>query len=94
VIAAPALKALRAIDQEVRVALKEFMHLPQSISNGIIYCRKGDGGLGFPKLEELVPRESLEAVFVWENRPILHYRLSLLAHGRLPVSVAWPTPYG
>jgi hypothetical protein len=61
VIAAPALTALRAIDQEVKVAIKDFMHLPQSISNGIIYCRKGDGGLGFPKLEELVPRVALEA---------------------------------
>jgi hypothetical protein len=61
VIAAPALTALKAIDQEVRVAIKEFMHLPQSISDGIIYCRKGDGGLGFPKLEQLVPRVSLEA---------------------------------
>jgi hypothetical protein len=83
VLAAPALTALRAIDQEVRVAIKEFMQLPQSISDGIIYCRKGDWGLGFPKLENLIPRVSLEAGLRLGKSPdpTRHSKLFLLSHG-------------
>lgn len=61
VVAMPPKALLLAMDQELRVAFKQILHLPQSICNGIIYCGKTDGGLGFPRLQELVPRVSLLA---------------------------------
>lgn len=59
VISLPARTFLDAMDQELRVAVKQVLHLPQSICNGVIYCSRRDGGLGFPKMQELVPRISL-----------------------------------
>lgn len=61
VVAIPSKALLLAMDQELWVAVKQILHLPQSICNGIIYCGGTDGGLGFPKLQELVPRVSLLA---------------------------------
>ncbi|KAL0098553.1 hypothetical protein PUN28_020509 [Cardiocondyla obscurior] len=45
----------------VRTHIRKTLHLPQSICNGVIYCNKKDGGLGFTKLQELIPRMSLDA---------------------------------
>jgi hypothetical protein len=59
VLATPAARVLKALDQVLRVAIRKILHLPQSTCNCIIYCGRGDGGLGFPKLEELVPRVGL-----------------------------------
>lgn len=51
VIAAPAVRVLKALDQELRVLIRNILHLLQSTCNGVIYCGRGDGGLDFPKLE-------------------------------------------
>lgn len=59
VIAVPAISVLRGIDQELRVAVKEYFHLPMSTANGLIHCRNADGGLGVQRLAELVPRVAL-----------------------------------
>lgn len=61
VLAAPPVTYLRQLDQELRVVIKDIYHLPQSTTNGLIYCGKRDGGLGFPKLETLVVSSSLRA---------------------------------
>ena len=61
VLAAPPVTYLRQLDQELRVVIKDIYHLPQSTANGLIYCGKRDGGLGFPKLESLVVSSSLRA---------------------------------
>lgn len=61
VMATPSRTLLTDIDQELRVAVKQILHLPQSICNGVVYCGRKDGGLGFPKLQELVPRVALLA---------------------------------
>lgn len=50
----PSLNGLTALDAEIRRRVKIFMHLPEKISAGIIYGRRKDGGLGLPKLEDLV----------------------------------------
>jgi hypothetical protein len=41
------------MDSLIRVHVKDVLHLPASILNGLIYCSKRDGGLGVPKLEVL-----------------------------------------
>lgn len=69
VIALPAISSLREIDQELRVSIKRMMHLPQSICNGVLYCRRGDGGLGFPRLEYLVPRVGLRLGLRFQSSP-------------------------
>ncbi|XP_039303390.1 uncharacterized protein LOC120357295 [Solenopsis invicta] len=61
VLAAPPVTYLRQLDQELRVVIKDIYHLQQSTANGLIYCCKRDGGLGFPKLETLVVSSSLRA---------------------------------
>lgn len=61
VLATPPVTYLRQLDQELRVAIKDIYHLPQATTNGLIYCGKRDGGLGFPKLETLVVSSSLRA---------------------------------
>jgi hypothetical protein len=99
VLAVPAVSALRGIDQELRVVIKEFMHLPASISNGLIYFGKGDGGLGFPKLEELVARVSLGSGLKFTNSSdpaitaLLGCASTTARLRRLALSVRLPYPY-
>ncbi|XP_046666741.1 uncharacterized protein LOC124358491 [Homalodisca vitripennis] len=45
------------------------LHLPQSICDGVIYCGKGDGGLGVPRLEFLVPRVALGLGLRFQDSP-------------------------
>ncbi|XP_044265128.1 uncharacterized protein LOC123011641 [Tribolium madens] len=42
---------IRGLDDDFRVAVKEILYLPLSTVDGMIYTRKRDGGLGFPRLE-------------------------------------------
>jgi len=51
ILAMPPATFLRKLDQELRVIVRDVYHLPQSTTNGLIYCGKRDGGLGFPRLE-------------------------------------------
>jgi hypothetical protein len=50
---------LREIDRDIRVAVKEILHLPLCVTDGFIYAGKRNGGLGFPKLETVVATTSL-----------------------------------
>jgi len=61
ILAMPPATFLRKLDQELRVIVKDIYNLPQSTTNGLIYCGKRDGGLGFPRLETLVISSSLRA---------------------------------
>jgi hypothetical protein len=54
VLATPPTSTIRAMDQEIRKSIKLILHLPMSTPNGLLYCRKKDGGLGIPRLETLV----------------------------------------
>ncbi|KAI4475667.1 hypothetical protein M0804_014163 [Polistes exclamans] len=65
--AVPNISQIRALDQELRVVIKDIYHLPQSTTNGLIYSGKKDGGLGFPKLEIVVVSASLKAGLKFAN---------------------------
>lgn len=54
---------LRRLDQLLRVTVKNYLHLPQSIADGLLYAGKKDGGLGFPRLETIVVTATLKAGF-------------------------------
>jgi hypothetical protein len=41
------------VDSLIRIHVKDFLHLPASTPNGLLYASKRDGGLGVPKLETL-----------------------------------------
>lgn len=47
--------ALKELDRVIRVAVKQWLHLPLYICNGILYSSIKNGGLGIPKLTNLVP---------------------------------------
>lgn len=57
----PSTTQIKQLDQGLKVAVKEYLHLPQSTANGLIYAGKKDGGLGFPKLEIVVTSAALKA---------------------------------
>lgn len=71
--AVPNISQIRALDQELRVVIKDIYHLPQSTTNGLIYSGKKDGGLGFPKLEIVVVSASLKAglKFINSSDPVM-----------------------
>nr|BAX24492.1 reverse transcriptase [Beryx splendens] len=46
---------LESCDQKVRTAIKDWMHLHQSTTDGFIYAACKDGGLGISKLAKHVP---------------------------------------
>lgn len=52
---------LKDLDRDIRVAIKEYLHLPLSTADGLLYSRKRNGGLGFPRLESLVIATVLRA---------------------------------
>jgi hypothetical protein len=58
-IIVPTISLLRRLDLELCGAVKDILHLPQSIANGLLYCSKQDGGLTIPKLEVLITSTSL-----------------------------------
>jgi hypothetical protein len=99
VLAVPAVSILRWMDQELRVAIKQLMHLPACVCNGLIYYGKGDGSLGFPKLEELVTRVSLGTGLKFANsrdsaiRALYDSASSTANLRRLATSVRLPYPY-
>uniref|UniRef100_A0A3B5M253 Reverse transcriptase domain-containing protein n=1 Tax=Xiphophorus couchianus TaxID=32473 RepID=A0A3B5M253_9TELE len=46
---------LRGLDQEIRKAVKGWLHLPASTCDGLLYARARDGGLAILKLEKTIP---------------------------------------
>lgn len=47
---------LSKLDSMTRKAVKEWLHLPLSTCDGLLYCRNKDGGLGILRFEKLIPR--------------------------------------
>lgn len=50
-----AVTGLMAVDRLIRKRVKEWLHLAQSTSNGLLYSRIRDGGLGITRLEKAIP---------------------------------------
>lgn len=67
VVAVPPVTLLRCLDQELRVVIRDIYHLQQSTANGLIYCGKRDGGLGFPKLEVITVASTLATGYRFVN---------------------------
>jgi hypothetical protein len=51
---------VRSMDSLIRTHVKDFLHLPASTPNGLLYASKRDGGLGIPKLEMLSTSTALK----------------------------------
>ena len=54
---------LTLLDVKIRSAVRTWLHLAPSGSNGLIYARNGDGGLGITKLEGLVPSIQIRRLY-------------------------------
>lgn len=89
---------LKELDRDVRMAVKDCLHLPASTADGFIYTAKRDGGLGFPRLESLVTATTLRAgrKFMNNEDPIMitlgpksgvESRMKALAH---LAHLGWP----
>nr|CAD7591265.1 unnamed protein product [Timema genevievae] len=61
VVAMPSRNVLVDMTDTIRNCIKNVMHLPRSINDGIINCGNKNGSLGCQRLEELVPRVALGA---------------------------------
>jgi len=97
-IAIPSMEVLKSLDASSRGAIKEMTWLPKTISNGLFYVAKRDGGLGVPRLEQLVGRIALSAgrkyrkstdpvIMALANHCSTEQRLSNLAKS---MKVPWP----
>jgi hypothetical protein len=51
---------IRNMDSLIRTHVKDFLNIPASTPNGLLYCCKRDGGLGIPKLETLAISTTLK----------------------------------
>jgi hypothetical protein len=51
---------IQKMDTMIRNCVKDILHLPTCTPNGLIYCRKRDGGMAIPKLETLVTSSALK----------------------------------
>lgn len=58
---------LKLLDRDIRVTIKECLHLPLSTADGFLYTRKKDGGLRFPRLETIVIATALKAGWNFGN---------------------------
>lgn len=68
----PATKLAR-IDGLVRKAVKQWLHLPLSAVNGLLYAGRcvRDGGLGVLRLERLIPSIQLRRLYQMSKSPDL-----------------------
>jgi hypothetical protein len=48
-------------DQQVRAVIKDILHLHPSTTDHVLYDRKRDGGMGIPRLAQLVHLASLRS---------------------------------
>lgn len=58
---APYKTALQRLDGIIRIAIKEILHLPLSVSDGLLYCSRRDGGFGVQELEVIVVSATLKS---------------------------------
>jgi hypothetical protein len=98
VLAVAPAATVRRIDGELRRVVKNIFHLPQCTVNGLIYCKRKDGGVGIPKLETICISSSLKTgiKFLDNVDPVmaaiaresnLEHRLQDMARA---ARIAWP----
>jgi hypothetical protein len=71
---------IRNMDSLIRIHAKDFLHLPASTPNGLLYSSKRDGGLGIPKLETLSISTGLKQGLTLLNT--LDYTIAALLHNK------------
>ena len=54
---------LRDIDRRVRVSVRKWFHLHQSVCEGLLYSRTLDGGLGLTKLSAVIANTQARRMF-------------------------------
>ncbi|KAL2102365.1 hypothetical protein ACEWY4_001533 [Coilia grayii] len=54
---------LGELDRVVRGEVKEWLGLPVSTCNGVLYSKMRDGGLGLPRLKHSIPEQQLRRMF-------------------------------
>jgi hypothetical protein len=59
--------SIRRMDQGMRKAMKSIFHLPYCTADGLLYCKKKDGGLGVPRLETMAVSTSLKTGLKFMN---------------------------
>ncbi|CAH2020299.1 unnamed protein product [Acanthoscelides obtectus] len=70
-IAMPAMTQIKLMDQELRVVVKNILHLPQATTNALLYCVRGQPDPAMQalatgtKLESRVRRLALDARIAW-----------------------------
>lgn len=57
----PSQNKIKEVDRSIRGVVKRIMHLPSSTTDALIYSRRLDGGLGIPRLKNLVKVGSIKA---------------------------------
>lgn len=65
----PHIAQLKRMDSMIRTYVKKYLHLPIHITDWLIYAPRKHGGLGFPRLTEMIPRLALGAVLKLRNSP-------------------------
>jgi hypothetical protein len=76
ILGSPKVTRLQMADQQVRAVIKDIPHLHPSTTDHVLYARKRDGGMGIPRLAQLVHLASLRS------------RLALLVSGDVAVQAA------
>uniref|UniRef100_A0A3Q2Y7G9 Reverse transcriptase domain-containing protein n=1 Tax=Hippocampus comes TaxID=109280 RepID=A0A3Q2Y7G9_HIPCM len=55
---------LGTMDRMVRKKVKSWLHLEQTVNNGLLYSRNKDGGLGIIRLDRMIP--ALRLKYIWK----------------------------
>ena len=66
---------LRRLDQTIRSAVREFLHLPKDTLKVFLHAHPTDGGLGIPELRLTVPMQRTQRITRLEDteyRPVRH----------------------
>jgi hypothetical protein len=61
ILGSPKVTRLQMADQQVRAVIKDILHLHPSTTDHVLYARKRDGGMGIPRLAQLVHLASLRS---------------------------------
>ena len=91
---------IRGMDDALGVGVKNILHLPMSTVNGMIYARKRDGGIGFPRLETIAAASSLKSELRFLNSSDLAITALASDNGVEPrlrtlarsIRLEWPLP--
>lgn len=62
-------KTLTEMDRNIKCAIKKWLHLPMCTTDGLLYSRKRDGGLGIVRLARVVPSIQVRRLYKLLHSP-------------------------